>query len=163
MASASAAAGGHGRSCGMQVMRFLGLVRTDPVTGEYMQWVDPSRHLGATFDQFSGTWVDSKLLGVVPRRYLHYQIGEPVSTSLLCIVPRVLYLPVYTAWHTVMVMGAFPMGLALLFFVMVLGFLLCWLLFWSVHDMHSTIEIVDIVLDVPVTVLNTGVFGVNYA
>ena len=126
----------------------IGLVTINESEDGYVQWVDAP---------------GGKLLGVVPYYRLHYTIGESVSESLLWAVPRLLYLPFYLSWQLFLKFTFFSAGISLYFFVMLVGFLVCWLVFWSLSDVAASLDLLDTLLDIPVTFLNLAIFAVNYA
>ena len=126
----------------------IGLVAVDEENDGYVQWVNAS---------------GGKLFGLVPYDRLHYRIGESAVESLIWCVPRALYLPFYVSWQLFLKFTFFSAGIGLYFFVMLIGFLLCWLIFFSLGDVTVTIDLLDTLLDIPITILNLIIFGVNSA
>lgn len=125
----------------------VGFIKVDEEKGTYVNLVEPR---------------DGKLLGFVPYEKLHYQIGESVVTSVVWLVPRTIYFPFHIAWELFIKFTFLSAGVFLYFFVMLFGFALCWLIFWSLSDFQLAVDIIDIIIDVPIIVANTAVFGVNY-
>ena len=125
----------------------VGVIPVDEQSGTYVQWIEPR---------------GGKLLGFVRYQNLHYQIGESVVDSAVWFVPRVIYFPFHIGWQFFIKFTFFSGGISLFFFTMLFGFALCWLIFWSLSDFRFAVDVIDIIFDVPITVANTAVFGVNY-